>query len=799
MPTISYPQEAKIIIQPGESFRVTAAGTAQVKTIFGAPDGTVTITAGTQTFGPYMTEAKFELKATAGQVEYYEVIDTPATLPPGAVGNASFDSSGRLLDASGAVALDVVAAQALAKDAAAVSSYMIGATHTEALQAAANSGKQTLLIDIDLTVSGSCVLPNSVAEVVCSKTVIQASDAAIFYRAGTCETTGRPIVSPISIGDGTLSMGAGGVDGLALGDWIFVRSNDLTPNVTAGSRAACIRQVKGLTTNIQVDAAMYRDMSTNIAVYKLELAPSVKFKGGHYKSATQTNRVCLFDFLLCHGPVFDGVKISDSGGAAIRLAHCVGGSFDDSDIYNLRDDEPNSHFGYGVYLGGACRGFMFNSGRVGRVRHAITTGSVFSTSQGNTIATPLPENIKTVIEGKGEPEACFYGPVYVYNTSNAGLDCHEQGYGISITPNVHGCFDGVLIRCSDVNISGGVVNNCRRAGLRLDYASSNPSSSVRISVGVTGTAISNVIQNGSEGYGITVEANGAEVRGKGVRILNPSVAGARTSVEGSKLILVDSDIESSSLTGVGVDLASSGNVIDGGSIKGMATGISERAGVSDNDWSNVRFSGNTTDVSRVPTYTLRGRHNRYQSFTSPLNEHEVPFSYAIAGRYYAAGSFGSVSTSSAVANDNLRASPFYARADLTIDRIGCEVTAAGSAGCTVRLGIYADNGSGYPGALVIDAGTVSGAAVASAEITVNTQLKAGLYWFAAVVQGSPASSPTLRVTNGASFTPGATSLAAALTAASGYGASGVSAALPATFPAGSNVVGLAPRVAVRVA
>lgn len=71
---------------------------------------------------------------------------------------------------------------------------------------------------------------------------------------------------------------------------------------------------------------------------------------------------------------------------------------------------------------------------------------------------------------------------------------------------------------------------------------------------------------------------------------------------------------------------------------------------------------------------------------------------------------------------------------LTIDRITCGVSTAGTATSVVRLGIYSDT-DGAPDALLLDAGTVAGDSTGYKEITVSQALSvATLYWIVCVWQ-----------------------------------------------------------------
>lgn len=165
-----------------------------------------------------------------------------------------------------------------------------------------------------------------------------------------------------------------------------------------------------------------------------------------------------------------------------------------------------------------------------------------------------------------------------------------------------------------------------------------------------------------------------------------------------------------------------------------------------------------------------------------------------ASAYFYPLSPGSSSTNAALGNDVLRLAPALLPA-VTIARLGTEITVAGSAGSTVRIGIYADNGSWGVGSLVLDAGTIPGDVVGVAEVTLGSpvSLPAGYYWIGAVVQGSPATQPTLRVLGGNNLPPGfilsaGSTLPITAHTINGVGQIGVSGALPATLasPGGSG-------------
>lgn len=143
-----------------------------------------------------------------------------------------------------------------------------------------------------------------------------------------------------------------------------------------------------------------------------------------------------------------------------------------------------------------------------------------------------------------------------------------------------------------------------------------------------------------------------------------------------------------------------------------------------------------------------------------------------------------------VANNTLRCHPFYLGADTTFDRIGVEYTVAAAPTTAVgRLGIYTDDGTGYPGAVLLDAGTVTfNATLTGKVITISQALGRGtLYWLALQITGATTTPPTLRVLSG-SQQAAYVGLADESSPNGSHYSTTVAgaAALPATFPAGAT-------------
>ncbi|TAK32335.1 MAG: hypothetical protein EPO40_03130 [Myxococcaceae bacterium] len=160
-------------------------------------------------------------------------------------------------------------------------------------------------------------------------------------------------------------------------------------------------------------------------------------------------------------------------------------------------------------------------------------------------------------------------------------------------------------------------------------------------------------------------------------------------------------------------------------------------------------------------------------------------------------------TTATTGSGTLRLLPWVVRNPLTIVRLGAEVTVVGDAGSKYRLGIYADTGTCFPGALVLDAGQIAGDSATVQELTISQALQPGLYWVGGVAQSVTTTQPTMR-TVGPSWTPPVPlSLGASIpgTGAQTFGflQGSVTGALPANFTSTATISGTCPRLFVKAA
>lgn len=165
----------------------------------------------------------------------------------------------------------------------------------------------------------------------------------------------------------------------------------------------------------------------------------------------------------------------------------------------------------------------------------------------------------------------------------------------------------------------------------------------------------------------------------------------------------------------------------------------------------------------------------------------------VVGQYITGAIVYAISTATVNAN-YMYTRPFHIDRNATFDRIGVEITTGGGAGKLLRLGIYSDNGAGYPGSLALDAGTVDANAVAVAVITISKALTHGDYWLVAFSDGSP-------VVRGAYIADSPVGISASnfSNRQSGYYVSLTYAALPTTFTAGGSIdAGYTPLILLRL-
>jgi hypothetical protein len=151
------------------------------------------------------------------------------------------------------------------------------------------------------------------------------------------------------------------------------------------------------------------------------------------------------------------------------------------------------------------------------------------------------------------------------------------------------------------------------------------------------------------------------------------------------------------------------------------------------------------------------------------------------------------SSSTAMVTSELKVSPLVIHKTTTLSSIGVYVQVAATGG-SIRLGIYSNSTSeDYPSTLVLDAGLVSATTTGAKTITISQTLTPGLYWLAAVSQGT--NPPSIYQFNSGShpFLPSISTLGSPFA-----WKETVAGALPATFTATKGQALYAPMISWRV-
>jgi parallel beta-helix repeat protein len=337
-------------------------------------------------------------------------------------------------------------------------------------------------------------------------------------------------------------------------------------------------------------------------------------------------------------------------------------------------------------------------------------------------------------------------------TSNDSGIKSNSGTSIAIVSNVvQGTSAGYGIRIqggSKVTVVGNSALSNALAGIVLsgvtswtvdgNISSANTQRGIEITGCTAGTVSNNsVTTNGTAYDGITVYGSSAGVTLTGNNVTNSGLNGIRVQ-DASNCVI-------------------SSNVCRNNGINGtvaLAAGI--QLAVSAGAVANIAVNGNRCYDDQTPKTQLYGLQvvgacdsliigpnvltgnstaaSLIASTATNVTETGAPLSRRFkSGLYYTHDVSGSDGTVVQVLNQ-LSVNSFTVDATTSFDRISLEVT-ANVATAVHRLGIYADNGNGYPGALVLDAGTIDAAtSTGIKEITIALSLTPGLYWLGAVPQ-----------------------------------------------------------------
>jgi hypothetical protein len=421
---------------------------------------------------------------------------------------------------------------------------------------------------------------------------------------------------------------------------------------------------------------------------------------------------------------------------------------------------------------------------------------------------------------RGIPRHIVVSGYEVTETTNAALDTHIESEHIS--------FDNC--RVHGVRGPGFQVRGRRVSGRNLDISGTiGPGVWVR-DLSTIETDLANIRTRNNrdgtveaisrDGQGLRIEGSAGRTKSSGLYVENVDQDGIFIGGQGSAIHTIDdSFIRSTGATGNPNGLRFQSNTQDhriGRLVIEFSTNGIVSIGTLTNvsfDWANTIFSNVVNPVTGLTKPAVTGSRNGNPAIASLLTqlaaEGLLTDSSSLGslpgvpplrtGLYYRTVPTTSLTTSATLGNGNLRCTPFWVPSSLTLSKIGAEVTSAGDAGSKLRLGIYADDGTGYPGALVVDAGTIAGDSATVQEITISQALTPGLYWIACAVQVVVTTQPTVRVLSANTIQTGATAIPTAGQLWMGYLQASVTGALPGTFTVTVTQTGSVPMTFVKVA
>lgn len=305
--------------------------------------------------------------------------------------------------------------------------------------------------------------------------------------SGTGSEASRGLQSGASAGQNIINCNT---VGLAVGDWIAIRSASVFPGSTAGSKIGELHQVRVIDGTTQLRTVSNLDHSyamTTSSVVKFGVMRGVRVVGSGEVVNTigATLKVPALRFTAATEGSVD-VSLRDMGGPGITLsasalfqAHArISGSL---------NDEANGNFGYGVEAFGLTCHSDVNVEMIGG-RHAFTT-----TSGATTAGVPRHINVTGTAEG----------------TTNTAWDTHEEGEYIEFRGvKAFGCRNGAIKhRAPNSSIIDPIVRNC--LGYAVRFASTAFGGTLH------GGDLRDVryLSEGSPGVGVLVEAADVVIKG----------------------------------------------------------------------------------------------------------------------------------------------------------------------------------------------------------------------------------------------------------------------------------------------
>ena len=369
--------------------------------------------------------------------------------------------------------------------------------------------------------------------------------------------------------------------GLAVNDWILVRSDD--PYAPGGDSSqgtlghiARIRTVDSSTqiTTWEPSPFAYTE-SLNLRVTKVTMLEGASIEGGKIFCGGAGSVHSAVRFNYCDTPLCRGVSVDGAEDSGVSFANCVAPQVHNCDV--VRSTSPGGAVGntgyaiavYGGVGGNASGNRLYNS------RHAIAGGGFLGV-------------VSLGFEFIGNDVfACGYASANTW-----AVDCHEPCYNWKFVGNtINGCHGGAVLRGPGTVFSSNTIRDTTADGVRVQQFLNNSIGLPRITVS------DNLIENTGT-FGIHALGHGYGTD----KIINLVLSGNQVSGTGNHAIFLDYTF--------GATLSS--NIVSniGGSARhAVYIRNSERISISGGQYdSSLSTNGNCIAIENSSKVTINGTH-----------------------------------------------------------------------------------------------------------------------------------------------------------------------------------------------
>jgi hypothetical protein len=573
------------------------------------------------------------------------------------------------------------------------------------------------------------------------------ADAPLISATGSLGTS--TLITTNAQDNGSFTIAVASTAGLAANDWVVIGSTAAF-NLTAKAELSRIKTIDSPTQitlwgmmrdqYLTADAAYVRKVNF---VRNLELRDLAIVNTSPERLASAGAPLATFTY--CRGVEANGLYLSGSDSAGVRLDSCIDASVDNGVFEDFADNNANAWFGYGVELRGATENAKVHGVTFRRVRHGVTT-----TTGGAAI---------------GVPRNCLIEACVGDATTAPAFDTHEDCDHITFdgcsATNIRS-FAAFQVRGKNIRILGASVAWCAGGvtvvgttqGLDIRGSTFRHLMDITAADGISVASAMgvNIVDNTIEHvarHGINVTGNPSKLLIERNRIVNPGVvnasskgivyAGAGTAANNR---ILNNDIEAYS-PGTN-ERQTAGSMSHGisqpsASVTGLVIGGNTIIGASS--------SPAIVDASSGYAYGNRELNSSGALVAGSVDREDL----VLRGQGYVAygpTNMGAISASSAVASGTAEFTAVGLHAGEIVTNVTCVMLTNGATLSLVKVGLYDKTGTRLAISADNSASFTSGAPklITTALTAPYTVLADDLYYLAIIAVGT--TGPTLGRGNG---------------------------------------------------